>query len=285
MISFSKLGEYGRFGNQLFQYAFLRTQAKKLGTKFYCPEWLGDTIFSLGDYKEKATKFKPSFLYDEGDKDHGFQEGATKIKDGTDIAGYFQSSKFFLKDDVLSWFNFNEPLFLNLRNKYSYIDFSESTAIHIRLGDYFKAPLLFYVSKKSYFRKALTFVGHKKHILVFSDSPELAKKYLDFLPNDAIFIEGNKDYEDFYLMSQCRDMICSTSTFSWWVAYLNKFKDKTIVTPKWLFLPGAPTINKDLFDVSGWTKLPAHRFYDHYYIKYLPIRIIQLYKKSFNHLL
>ena len=54
MISFSNLGNHGRLGNQLFQYAFLRTTAARLGTEFYCPQWDGDEIFDLHDREERV---------------------------------------------------------------------------------------------------------------------------------------------------------------------------------------------------------------------------------------
>ncbi len=54
MLSFSKLGNCGRLGNQLFQYAFLRSSAHRLGTRFHCPTWDGDAIFDLGDAEERA---------------------------------------------------------------------------------------------------------------------------------------------------------------------------------------------------------------------------------------
>jgi hypothetical protein len=49
MISFPKLGNYGRLGNQLFQYAFLRSSARRLGVQFHCPKWDGGDIFDLDD--------------------------------------------------------------------------------------------------------------------------------------------------------------------------------------------------------------------------------------------
>jgi hypothetical protein len=53
VISFSKLGSMGRLGNQMFQYSFLRLQAQHLGVKFYCPTWLGDSMFELEDDSER----------------------------------------------------------------------------------------------------------------------------------------------------------------------------------------------------------------------------------------
>ena len=53
MISFERLGEEG-LGNQLFQYAFLRSMARRLGVSFYCPSWIGDQVFDLDDGGERA---------------------------------------------------------------------------------------------------------------------------------------------------------------------------------------------------------------------------------------
>lgn len=278
MISFSKLGEYGRFGNQLFQYAFLRTQAKRLGTKFYCPPWKGDTVFNLRDETERGSIFTSSSVYLEGDLKHGFHREATEIQDGTDVGGYFQSDRFFSKEDVLGWYDFNRSLFVDLEKKYAHIDFADATAIHLRLGDYNQVSLQFYVAKKTYFKKALAAMPRRKHILVFSDEPRFAREYLDFIQGNIIFIEGNKDYEDFYLMSKCHDMICSASSFSWWAAYLNTFEDKKIVMPDRWFLPGSRTTNEDIF-VQGWMRIPAHRWHDHYYIKAVPFKLNQIYKR------
>lgn len=281
MISFSKLGEYGRFGNQLFQYAFLRTQSKRLGTKFYCPMWAGDKIFNLNDQNEKVGHIKPTHLYVESDYKHGFNIDATHIQDDTEIAGYFQTDKFFLKEDIRKWFSFKEEGFLDLNKKYDYIDFSKSTAIHVRLGDYLEPTLQFYIPKQSYFKEALKLLEHRGGILVFSDNPKLAKKYLNFIINEAIFINGNKDYEDFYLMTKCKNIVCSASSFSWWAAYLNENEDKKVIVPKYWFLPGSRMTNGDIF-VNGWIKVPGHRFYDHYYIKFIPIKLFKLYKNFFQ---
>jgi hypothetical protein len=49
VLSMSSLGKFGRFGNQLFQYAFLRICAQKNGVKVECPAWIGQTLFGHQD--------------------------------------------------------------------------------------------------------------------------------------------------------------------------------------------------------------------------------------------
>jgi hypothetical protein len=276
VISFSKLGNYGRLGNQLFQYAFLRAQAKRLGTKFYCPEWLGDTIFNLNDEKEKGGVFTPDFIYDE--KGKGFHPDTNEIKDGTEITGFFQSDRYFTKEDIFKWFTFREEVFTNVNRKYDSIDFSHATAIHIRLGDYATPQIVFYTPRKFYFKNALNKIKNKESILVFSDEPKAAEKYLKNIEGNFIFMEGNTEYEDLYLISKCRNVICSPSSFSWWASYLSRYEDKQIIVPEYWFLPGGKAFNNDIF-VDGWMRLKAHAWYDYYPIRFIPNKIEVYYRR------
>ncbi len=243
-----------RLGNQLFQYAFLRTQSEKLGTKFYCPKWIGDDIFDLQDqdlreYDLIKTKNEIKNYYTESRKT-SFSRKPVSIKDNTNISGSFESEKCFDKVAVKKWYRFNEEKFSVAREKYRDIDFNNAIAIHLRLGDKFHDELikkLFYVPRIKYYSRALELIRKfnsivkdkglngepctAKTIVVFSDDIELAKKYFDKF-GDLFFIEGNSDWEDFYLMSRCHDIICSSSTFSWWASYLNRNPKKTIIFPK-----------------------------------------------------
>lgn len=271
MISFTKLGEYGRLGNQIFQYAFMRTHAKKLRASFYVPKWKGDAIFLLNDENERCEEFSASNKFIENSYVHGFNKEAIHVGDDTDIAGYFQSYKFFNKEDVMKWFSFNEEYLKEVRTKYLDIDFTNTTALHVRLGDYLHPSLMFYAPTLSYFKNALTILKPEGKVLIFSEDSSMAKKYLGEVGkrSDVIFIEGNKDYEDFYLMSLCKDIVCSPSTFSWWAAYLNKQKYKRIIMPESWFLPMCRVKNNDIF-VEGWIRLKAHRtFLDNYYVRYV----------------
>jgi hypothetical protein len=45
----SSIGQLGRFGNQLFQYAFLRICASESGSTVECPPWIGQSLFGHQD--------------------------------------------------------------------------------------------------------------------------------------------------------------------------------------------------------------------------------------------
>ena len=49
VLTMSSLGKLGRFGNQMFQYAFLRICADNNGARVECPPWIGQTLFGHKD--------------------------------------------------------------------------------------------------------------------------------------------------------------------------------------------------------------------------------------------
>lgn len=49
VLTMSSLGQLGRFGNQLFQHAFLRICAHKTGALVECPPWIGQILFGHND--------------------------------------------------------------------------------------------------------------------------------------------------------------------------------------------------------------------------------------------
>jgi hypothetical protein len=240
MIAFNSLKQCG-FGNQLFQYAFLRTTAKRLGTKFYFPPWNGDKFFCLNDQEERTAQ--PANLpraYREPLGDCGFHPAALQIADGTDVWGYFQSERYYPdKDRVRKWYTFSDEM-AQIRAKYADIDFANSVSLSLRIGDDYNQlrdryplyPLKFY-------RDALRLVPHKRCILVFSDRPERARSFFrDLNQKQVHLIEGNCDVEDLFLLSQCHDNIITNSSFAWWGAWLNRSEDKTVIMPKEWFRTG-----------------------------------------------
>lgn len=231
MISFKVLGSMGRLGNQLFQYAFLRTTARRLKTKFYCPGWIGDEIFDLDDRMERSDNPENiTRFYNEPENYCGFNESALQIEDGTDIAGYFQTGKYFDKKQIKKWYSFKKEVIGSVRAKYKNIDFSESAGIHLRFWENV-SDIKYYIASPSYYSRALSLIKHKENVLVFSDEIDKARKYLKNINSNIIYVEGNRNYEDLYLMSQCHDFVCSISTLSWWGAWLNSYADKIIVAP------------------------------------------------------
>jgi hypothetical protein len=89
-------------------------------------------------------------------------------------------------------------------------------------------------------------MGDNVIYIVFSDDIDWCKKNLPFL-DEKIFIEGNDDFFDLYLMSKCQNNIIANSSFSWWGAWLNKSENKKVMSPKNWFGQSYKHNTKDLF--------------------------------------
>ena len=69
--------------------------------------------------------------------------------------------------------------------------------------------------------------------LIFSDDIAWIKENIS-CPGRRILVSemGFRDYEEMMLMSLCRANIIANSTFSYWGAWLNQNKDKTVIAPR-----------------------------------------------------
>jgi hypothetical protein len=93
------------------------------------------------------------------------------------------------------------------------------------------------VSQHDYYREAIKLIeSHRDGVcaFVFADSPEWARENVRFeCPTTYVTHNGpNRDYEDLFLMSVCRDHIIANSSFSWWGAWLGQHSDKLVCAPK-----------------------------------------------------
>ena len=119
---------------------------------------------------------------------------------------------------------------------------SSSVSIHIRRTDYLnpKAGLVFNnISNTDYYNKSIDYI--KKRVdnpafFIFSDDIDWCKQNLNI--ENATYIvpkEDLMDFHDFELIKSCQHHINANSTFSWWAAYLDTKKDKTVIVPKCWF--------------------------------------------------
>ncbi len=277
MISFSTLGTRSKLGNHLFQYAFLRSTALRLGVRFYCPRWIGDSAFHLDDSKERSEA--PEGIesrYREPRNYTGLNASALGIRDGTEIEGYFQTEKYLDRKCVLSWYRLREDLLADVRRRYGHVDFENCVGLSVRLGDFATTyGDVFFVPRRDYYKRALEMISRNSTIVVFSDDVPRAKTLLGDLGAPTVFMEGYEPYEGIYLQSQCHHFICSPSTYSWWGAWLNTYPDKRIIVPQeGAFRPGAPVRNDEYWPES-WVKIRALRSVLDHFALVSRMRLIQ----------
>lgn len=112
-----------------------------------------------------------------------------------------------------------------------YINLTNSVSVHIRRGDFVQIGRALSVDR---YAEAISYFENKYDDLtyfIFSDDPDWVKENkcslgITKIKGEVIYVSENCDhknnYVDMQLMSQCKKMIISNSSFGMWSYYLNK---------------------------------------------------------------
>ena len=277
MVTFHKLGENGRLGNQLFQYAALKGLATKNGYEMKIPDpqtmsWHGQTClldkFNIKcDYLTQADVNSLKNLYEEPNWKQ-YDSNFFNVPDNTTIDGYYQSIFYFehIENEIKKELT---PQNYYLDKAMNEIDFlkdnlqCEIVSVHVRRGDNMTNGQTGLIQAfepggmyETYFNKAKkVFEGKNVKFLVFTGGQrfnEDNKVDIDwcksfFKGDEFLFSEGNTQIEDFSLIMSCDHNILShASSFGWWAAYVNPNPNKIVVAPEW-YHPDEPTLKREKF--------------------------------------
>lgn len=245
MISFNNIGNLGRLGNQMFQYASLKGIAKQRNFKFVIPprEVFGnlDTnvkisdaciydCFDLSFCNKGITQYKQL-----SESTFGLDENIYyNCPDNIDLLGYFQCEKYFenIEDEIRKDFTFNEDIFNVSKEIFSQLfGDQEVISLHVRRGDYIfnsNHP----IQSLDYYEKSLSNFDENLPIIIFSDDPQWCKEQELFSPDRFFISEGGDTRVDLCLMTLCSYHIIANSSYSWWGSYLANSK-KTIAPSNW----------------------------------------------------
>lgn len=248
MICFTRLGDHGRLGNQIFQFASSLGISNKLGLDFKiidkpcelreCFEIPNNFIISSDHLPNLTVYFSKNSVID---GDVGFDENALKISDNTDLFGYFQCAKYFqhLRKDLLQilqfkseWNNLADDIWQNIekrRNNNSVV------SVHVRRGDYLDSPY-HPVSSLDYYQQAFNLFSDSLFV-IFSDDIDWCRA--NFTGDNIIISSCNNNYVDLKLMTMCDHHIIANSSFSWWGAWLNTSNGKVVAPSKWFENPNS----------------------------------------------
>lgn len=278
----TNFGSNGRLGNQLFQYAFMRTQAEGSKLKLYLPKWIGDSVFHLEDKhirsgppREKLKEFcEPC---------DSFGYNSIELPSAVDVTGFFQSERMFDRVLIRRAYSFRESILARARECLG-VDFnpSEDLAMGIRLGDFYTTPT-HYCPRQLYYRAALRRFCATR-IFLFSDDTQVAVKHIRDAGFDGQILPMSiPPILTLAAMSRFRNFIIGPSTFHWWGAWLSASEDKRVVAPlEGATRPGAPARAIDFWP-PDWQTLRALRKFDTYKIRvrvYPAIRRLSLLLRS-----
>lgn len=273
----------GGLGNQLFTYARLALLARKndealnidgsiaervLGhtPDLFDFKLMDEKIISQGDYSKVGIhierllwRWEPVRRFSGRYQDSFLgNQGVLPAKvNGMKLRGFFQD--YSVAQDFIETFTV-EPLTLKsestvLKGFLSEISGTSTLAIHMRRGDYLNYKDSFGVLSDEYYMDAVSEISKKiefKKVLIFTDSPQLVKNFFakTALPTDIVTSETLSTSENLILMSKCRGLVTSNSTYSFWAAMLSK--DTEVITPAPWFKSNDAWLNSSRLNNPAW---------------------------------
>ena len=283
MIGFNGLGNLGRLGNQMFEYATLRGIAANKGYEWCIPPVDAKSIenyslhhaFIMPDVKPENRKFLDNGVAPTvAERYYHFdQELFDLCPDHISLQGFFQTEKYFrnINPTIRSEYTFHDHILEPCKEVIEGFDIPP-IFLHVRRGDpnltdprgfkwsYTECSDQHPPQPLSYYEKALKKFPDDVPVIVCSDSPEWVQTQ-DFFSDDRFAISVPEDkyndgsyepYIDMCLMSLCSGAIIANSSMSWWGAWLQNGRGK-VVAPKMWFGPAYPNNNtKDLY-LENWT--------------------------------
>ena len=232
-LQMSTLGANGRFGNQLFQYAFARRYAETHGLELAVSDWIGRDLFELYD------ALPDSLLPTVGEntlQPDAFTLMADPVPSpqlmDRDLNGYFMphTSKWCPHNDAFrSWFQPGTRIKPGLDGIVARLRSNGRTlvALHLRRGDFGYSD--FWVAPNSWYLRALDVIWptlDQPVLYIATDDPATRQAFSRFNPIKAdpqSFSLAVPDYFiDHYILSKADLLMISNSTFSFTAAMLNK---------------------------------------------------------------
>lgn len=267
MLTYNKIGHFGRLGNQLFQFASTVGIAKKLGyevkfpientteavTEHFQDGKVLDVTFDIPKVFELssdllASKEDIKTQYVVKERQFHFDDELFRIPDSTNLTGYFQSEKYFkhVEQELRELLTFKPEIKNKAEELLPKVNGS-TISIHIRRGDYVNQQQFHPTCSPEYYIQAASLFEYENpYYIIFSDDIEYCKNL--FAESENIHYIDNKDpYVDLCLMSMCDHNIIANSSFSWWGAWLNGNKNKKVIAPKRWFGPAYSHDTKDLY--------------------------------------
>jgi hypothetical protein len=285
----------GGLGNQLFEYAFIYNQHRKLKTGFFLMKtgvpislykyfeleknlfyYIDSLFFNYYGFKLFFSHYLRSAFYSAivklsvkrrvtVDNKESPTDVISRSIDNTLYNGYFQSVAYHAESQG------NLQEIFQIRHKYSRA-FSKQfawlskhktvVAIHIRKTDY--KTDLGYLNlggddlslPLSYYHKLIRKIHEANNFyVILSDEIDSLESEFHYLENKHFSKEN--EITDFQLMLNADICVIANSTFSWWAAYLNKKENKIIYCPKHFlgFLAGID-YPAAIYPAS-WTQVPV----------------------------
>lgn len=233
VVSFSKMGTFGYFGNQVLQYAFIKTYARQHGFDCEVAPWIGNYLFGTRDNPISATR--PAIV----DVDPRLIRQETPPPRDCDFEGYFQyhTSRYAAQRAYIrSLFRPTEEVAALVVPGWQRIRERGKTLVglHLRRGDFGQGFV--YITPTSWYLKWLDDVWPTLDdpvLYVASDNPSLVvRDFARYRPATAadmgVKMFHAPYYPDFFALTQCDLLAIPNSSFSFVAAMLNERLQRSV---------------------------------------------------------
>jgi hypothetical protein len=238
MIAFSRLGRWGRLGNQMFEYAALLGIGMRLGYDVAVPSADRHSLASCFDITAPTltARDRQALRHVFNEPRLGYSERFWAIDDFTDIRGFFQSASYFPPRDVVTAeFAFRADL-LEAAARFLQPWRDEGRVVvgmTVRRTDYQEYSEIFVqLWKTDYYDRALAeFEELDPIVVVSSDDPHWCRQR--FAGERFVFADAISDEAQLAMLTLCDHLIVSNSSFAWWGAWLNDGPGRRIAASRW----------------------------------------------------
>jgi hypothetical protein len=198
---------------------------------------------------------------------HSFNESFNTIQPPVLIDGYWQSEKYFKPYEAAIRNDFEFPPLLSTDANREIMQDMEShvaVSVHVRRGDYVKYGTenkFFGLCEVPYYQQAIDWLLSRKTGLkfyFFSEDADWVEANLMRPGLNAAIVKGNlheDSWKDMFLMSRCQHHILANSSFSWWGAWLNPSKEKTVIVPSKWFNTDDPYFEPNDVVPENWVRI------------------------------
>ncbi len=201
-IGYNGLGNNGRLGNQMFQYAALRGIAAHRGFDFMFPppydsvdNYALHDCFKLTNVNDRNIGFHPSQQYAQEGQFHFNEELYNNVPDGINLYGFYQTMKYWadIENEIRQDFEFKKHIFGPCQEMIESFD-ERPIMLHVRRGDpnladkrgfkwaYVNLQDQHPTQTIEYYQEALKKFDPRTPVVVFSDSIDWCKSRRSLLP-------------------------------------------------------------------------------------------------------
>jgi len=217
VIQMKRLGDVGRWGNQIFQYMFLRVYGKRNNLQVVTPVWRGTYIYNLNDCN-KLRHLKRIV------EKNVYRSSDSKVigRKNVDVKGnffyetsWYAPDKEFIQDIFTPAPEYSKNILRNIEHRR---EGRPLVCIHVRLGDFLrlrKRGNKFFIAPYTWYHDAIDSLGLKRYSLFISTDSH--KSVLPNFSDYKYFSWSSKKanpFWDFYTLTRCDYILASNSTFS-----------------------------------------------------------------------